>query len=613
VSKNIAILAVLILALAPHASAQVKSGEASMNLNANVSVGYGDDYSNVAGSDHSIAGAGAADLSGFYYNPNFLSFDVQPFYNQSRLNSTFQSMTAASGVSASARFFSGSAFPGSISYSDNYNSSGNLSIPGLPNFTTHGNSDSLAINWGVHLHDLPSLHFSFSNSDSDYSVYGADTQGRVHSDTFSVTSAYRIAGFSLNGGYQYTANQALTPEFLAGEPSQQTNSGSNSFFFGVGHNLPWNGSISASATRYDISTDLGDTTSSDKYDTTIDTLNGGLTFGPLPHLTVGGNTYYTDNLEGTLFNELLTAGVIVPQNEAAQSSHSLSLTGYANYDMPAQHLHFNTFAERQQQTFLVTSFADDSYNGTAFYSNGLLGGAFNGVLGLTWTSVDTTHQSLLGVNSSINYTHPIQRWNVAGSVGYSQDTQTVLIAYTTSGYNYNGSVGRRIGRRSYWGAYASGSRSLLTGQPGSANTSQNYSTTLSLPRFSINGSYSVSSGNALLTPTGLVPTPVPLPVINPAGVVLYNGSAYSFGLGSNPVHGLELTATYAKALSGTNSNSTLSNNNNENMYFLLMYHLRKLNFQAGYSRLVQGFSIAGAPPTMVGSFYVGVSRWFNFF
>ncbi len=136
---------------------------------------------------------------------------------------------------------------------------------------------------------------------------------------------------------------------------------------------------------------------------------------------------------------------------------------------------------------------------------------------------------MLGVNCSVNYTHPIQRWTVAGGFGYSQDTQTVLIAYTTSGYNYSGSLGRRIGRRSYWGAYASGARSLLTGQPGSANSSQSYSTSLSVPRFSINGSYSESSGNALLTSTGLVATPVPLPVINPAAVVLYNGKSYSVG------------------------------------------------------------------------------------
>ena len=49
------------------------------------------------------------------------------------------------------------------------------------------------------------------------------------------------------------------------------------------------------------------------------------------------------------------------------------------------------------------------------------------------------------------------------------------------------------------------------------------------------------------------------------------------------------------------------------MYFIMLYQFRKLGFQAGYSRLVQGFSVTGTPPTMVGSFYVGVSRWFNFF
>ena len=162
------------------------------------------------------------------------------------------------------------------------------------------------------------------------------------------------------------------------------------------------------------------------------------------------------------------------------------------------------------------------------------------------------------------------------------------------------------------GVFAGGARSLLTGVPGSANSSQNYSTSLTVPWLSINGSYSLSSGNALLTPTGLVATPAPLPVINPAAVVLYNGRSYSVGLASTPVRGLVLSASYAKALSGTNSNSIVSNNNNENMYFLMTYHFRKLNFQAGYNRLVQGFSVSGTPPTMVGSVYVGISRWFSF-
>ena len=611
--RVLTIPAVFILVLAARAAAQVSAGEASMNLNGTISAGYGGDYSNVAASDHSIFGAGVADLSGSYYNPNFLSFDIQPFYNQSRLNSTFQSTTAASGVSAIAKIFGGSPFPGSISYSTTYNSSGNFGIPGLANYTTHGNNDVLAVTWGAHLKDLPSLNLSFSDANSAYSIYGVSTSGTLHDDTFSATSAYRIAGFNLSGGYQYAGTKAVTPEFLSGEPAENSNSGANSFFLGVGHDLPFNGSISAGATRLDLNTNVGDTTLSDKYDTTIDTLTGALNFAPATHLNVGANAYYTDNLEGTLFNTLLTAGVTVPQVEAQQSSRDLSLIGVANYEMPAQHLDLRALIERQQQTFLGTSFVSDSYNGTATYSNALLGGQFNGVLGVTRTSVSTTNESLLGLNASINYTHPIRRWNVAGGFAYSQDNQTVLIAYTTSGYNYYGSVGRRIRRRWYWGAYAGGLRSLLTNVPGSANSSQSYSTSLSLPRFSLNAAYSNSSGNALLTSTGLVATPVPVTAVAPAAVVLYTGKSYSAGIGSSPIRGLTLSATYAKALSGTNSNSTLSNNNYENMYFLMMYQLRKLSFQAGYSRLVQGFSVSGMPPTMVGSFFVGISRWFNFF
>jgi hypothetical protein len=269
--------------------------------------------------------------------------------------------------------------------------------------------------------------------------------------------------------------------------------------------------------------------------------------------------------------------------------------------------------ERQEQTFLGTAFASDSDNGTVSYSNTLLGGAFNGVLGLTRTSINTTHQSLLGLNGSVNYTHQIQRWTVQGGFGYSQDAQTLLIAYTTSGYNYSGSLGRRIGRRSYWAAYVSGARSLLTGQPGTANSSRSYSTSLSLPRFSIEGAYSEASGNALLTSTGLVTTPIPLPVVTPAAVVFYNGKAYSGGFGAHPTRALTLSLTYAKALSGTQSTSTTSNNNNENLNFLVTYNFRKLSLISGYSRLVQGFSLTGTPPALVGSYYVGISRWFNFF
>jgi len=612
--RKCVILAVFGLALTARALAQVRAGDASMDLNANVSAGYSDDSSNVAGSDHSITGAGMADLFGSYYNPNFLSFHIEPFYNQSRLNSAYQSITAASGVSASAKIFGGSRFPGSISYSNTFNSSGNFGIPGLANYTTHGNNETLGITWGLHLEDLPSLSLSYSDTNSAYSIFGANTGGNLHTNTFTATSAYHIAGFNMSGGYQYTGSRTGIPEFLADEPPQHSDSGANSFFFGVAHNLPWNGSISAAATRMDLRTEFGAATSNDKYDATIDTLTGGLSFAPRARLNLGANTFYTDNLEGTLFNTLLAAGVPVPESGTHQSSHDLSLTGYADYDMPAEHLNLHASAERQQQAFWGLSFASDSYNGTASYANMLLGGSFNGVLGLTRTSfMNSTSRTMLGLNSSANYTRPVRSWIVGGGFNYSQATQTVLLAYTTSGFGYNGSVSRRLRRKAYWGAYASGAKSLLTYLPGSANSSHSYSTSFSVPHFSVNGSYSTSSGNALLTPTGLVATPIPLPVITPNAVVLYNGRSYSVGVGSSPKRGLTLSASYAKAWSGTQNGLTNSNNNNEAANLLMVYNFRKLAFQAGYYRLLQGFSFSGTPEARVSSFYVGISRWFNFF
>lgn len=591
-------------------SAQVRVGDGSMNLDGTLSLGYNADYSNSSGSDHSFDGGGTANLAGYYFNPNFFSFDVQPFYDQSRVNSSFQSITGSSGLNSSASIFSGSQYPGSISFSKTYNSSGNFAVPGVSNYTTHGDSDTLSINWGAHLQGLPSLNLGFTEGGGNYSVYGENQQGTSHTNTFTASSSYRVAGFNLNGGYQYTSSNSITPEFLTGDiASEQSSNSANTFSFGVGHDLPLHGSFSAGASRSTLDSNFYETGMS----TTINNVNVGLGFAPVRNLNVGSNTYYTDNLQGAIISSLLSAGVVTPEVASSSSSNSLSLSNYASYDLPKLNLHLRFTDDRQQQTFLGESFVSNAIGANATYFRTLLGGQFNGVVGVTRTSVSSTNQSMTGLNGSTSYIREIQRWTISASANYSQDTQTILAAYTTSNYGYSGSLGRRLGRRSHWGAAVSGARSLLTDQPGSASSSQNYSTTLSLAGIGISGSYSKSTGNALLTPTGLVATPVPLPVVSPGSVIFYNGSSYSVGIGSSPVHGLTLAGTFAKALSGTESGTTSSNNSNDNLNFLLVYRVRKLNFTAGYSRLVQGFSLLGAPPTMVGSYYFGISRWFKAF
>jgi hypothetical protein len=82
---------------------------------------------------------------------------------------------------------------------------------------------------------------------------------------------------------------------------------------------------------------------------------------------------------------------------------------------------------------------------------------------------------------------------------------------------------------------------------------------------------------------------------------------------SSPVKKLVFAATYAKSSSNTLSNNFASSNQNSQYNALIQYQVRKLNFISGYARLEQGFSSSGSAPQIISSYYMGISRWFNFF
>jgi len=102
-------------------------------------------------------------------------------------------------------------------------------------------------------------------------------------------------------------------------------------------------------------------------------------------------------------------------------------------------------------------------------------------------------------------------------------------------------------------------------------------------------------------------------VLSPDDLILYGGKSYSFGLSSNPMRRLTIAATYAKAYGNTNVLGVLSSNNTEQINTLFQYQFRKMYLTGGYSKLDQGFSVSGTPPEKISTFYIGVSRWFNFF
>lgn len=603
------LLGALILTLGLPAWAQVQLGEnLNMSMGGNLQFGYSGDYSNMGPSDHGFAFGGNANLNGYYYNPNFISFNAQPYYNQSRANSEFQSLFQASGVTAGTSIFGGSNFPGAVSYSFNHNaeSSYAYSLPGLENIVTSGDNQNVSVVWGVHVPDYPSITAHFSDGSTNNSIFGTNEESTSHSDAFGVGVSHRLAGFNLNGGYQYTTVNAEFPGLLLGGTTESLDTTNSSFNFGVSHALPLKGGFSAGYSRSDVTSDYN----GGSYTGTIDTINSGVGFNPLHNLNLSVNTQYTDNLAGTIYQPIISAGGALPPQLLESTTHSLGITGLASYNWSTM-LHFTASASHITQTVFGKSLSSNVFQQMVNYGNVLKGGFLNVTGGLTQTIVDISNStSSLGFLGSASYNHLVHGWELSGGGNYSRNTQTALIEYTSSGYGYAGAIGRRLGLYSHWSLSASGSKSIFNNIPGSGTFSQTYSTALALRWFSLSGSYQKGSGTSLVTPTGLVPSPIPLP---PSEAILLSGRSYSFGASTTAVSGLTLSASWSKAISDTTGSAAMSRNSTEAMWTMLQYRLRKLTVIGGYSRLTQGFSVTGQLPETGSSFYIGISRWFNFF
>ena len=606
--RGVTIGCAMIMALTLGAYAQVTVGDnVSMNLNGQASVGYTADYGNTLPSDHGLNVGGTANLTGSYYTPNFLNFNISPYYNQSRANSSSQSISDSSGVTATAFLFSGSRFPGSISYSKAYNSLGTFGAPGVANYTSHGNGDAINVGWGVNLPDLPSLSVSYLQGHDNYSIYGQDANGSSSFHNVNLHANYAVAGFNLNGGYVYTQNHSRYPLLLTNE-EQTSDNNSKSFSFGANHPLPLHGSFSANFNRSDFHSDF----SQSSYSGIVDTISSSAMVHPVATLTLAANTSYTDNLVGTLVQNITTAGGVIQQTTPGQSSNAFDVSGLASYNL-TQHIILTGTVERRQQTFFGNTYASNGVTGSVSYWNRVWGGSLSTVLSVTRTSVDSSRQSAVGLLSVVNYSRKVGLWDLAGSGNYYQNTQTLLIGYTTSGFGYNATLGRKFGPSLHWSASAGGSKSLLNRAAGFGSHSENYSTGFTAKWLGVNASYAKSDGSALLGGAGLVPVPIPNPIPLPSDLIFYGGHSYGGGVGVNPFKRFTASASYSRAFSDTLNGTTGSHNNTESIVTRLQYQYRQMWFTAGYSKFVQGFSASGSPPANINSYYFGVQRWFNFF
>jgi hypothetical protein len=596
--------------LAIPAAAQLQLGDLNSNLTGTVSAGYNADFGPQLPSDHSLDFGGSGTLSGFYYNPNFVSFTVSPYMNQARDNSAFQSISDASGVNFNSSIFGGSHFPGSITYSKAYNSEGNFAVPGLANYTTHGDSDTFGVNWSALVPGLPTLSANFQLGSSQYSIYGADDSGTTDSKSFGLRSSYLWKGFNMNAFFSAGDAHSNIPQILAGSSQSETSTSSNrTYGFGVGHTLPWRGGFSGNVNSSYVDSDFADYS----YHGTIDTYTANAYFQPTNKFHFSVSTDYSDNLTGSLYEAVTSTGGVITPPEPGEASHAFDLLGNASYAL-LPNLQGLVSADHRQQFFLGKSYQADSYGGGLSYGKpNLFGGSFNASLIANDNTGSSLNGNTLGFSASVNYSRRFDGWMGGGFFSYAQNVQTLLITYMSSDYGYGGNLSRRFGNFG-WSGGASVGKTGLTEAAGTTSTSESFNTAVSYSHYiSVNGTYSKSKGNGIESGAGLITTPIIEPVLTPSDLILFGGNSYGFGLGGSPMRRLTLTASFARSNSTSDLLGLSTSSDTKMINALFQYQFRKMFLTGGYSNLKQGFSASGLPPENVSAFYIGVSRWFNFF
>jgi hypothetical protein len=597
----------LLWVLCGGAAAQVAIGDLHATANGQLASVYAGDFGNLESNGHSLGFAGTGTITGDYYNPNFLSFSLLPYYGRSQDNSDSQSITNASGYSGTLHLFAGSHFPGFVSANQTWNSSGTFGIPDTAGLTTKNNNHGLNVGWSELIPDLPTVSISYGDNSGKSSLLGSDTATNFTTHNFNVGSTYTLAGFYLNGGFIHLNNDTDINGLENGE-SESTNGSSNQYRLSAQRGIPYNNSrFSLGLNRSSYSSD--DSLGGQSYGTTDNaTANLNIRF---PRLPVNFTATYSDNLLGSFEQQLISSGEAPIASIVSPESHSLSLEASTYYNVLPR-LVVGGYAERTEQYYAGQNFGltqlglNVNYN---FFKK-LKGLLFNA--GLV-ESANQQGNTRIGAIGNVSYDRYFGKWEIGAFVRYDQDVETLLVMYTTSSFNYGASIKHEMKHDMRWVGIFNSTKSAFEQVPGDGNHAESFTTMVISPRVTVSGNFTKSSGMSILTATGLVATPVPASMLSPDNSIVYNGSSYGGSFAVNPVKHMVVSTSWSRALSNTVSPLLLSNNGSTNYYGLATYQYRKLLFSAGCTKFNQSISSSSTLPSMLTSYSFGISRWFKGF
>ena len=567
-------------------------------------MGYSGNYGDGGVSGHGLFGSGLGNLSGYYYHPNFLSFNVRPFYNRNQDNTSFGSVLSDTGVDLTTNLFSGSHFPGAVNFSKSFSQGSQYGLPGSVGLNSNSANQNFSVTWSELLPKYPSLTATFSTNANSSTIQSVPGSTDSSSRGVNLTSNYRIDGWGLSGVFSHQNFAVTLPTFLAPDNPHSDSSGT-SYGFSANHALPLSGMFATTYNR----TNYNSENASYRNNGTTSTLDSTVSFQPTQKFTINGGVRYITNLIGALQQSLPGSGPPFPVNE--QASHSFSLNTFGSYNVGHGFILVG-FANRQTENFLGVDSTSTRAGGTLTYSYAR---PLFGMLYFSFGMVNTANnsgQGSLGFVGNVSLKKKFGGWQVDSDFNYAQNVQTIISLYTTSNYSYGAMLRRRFGASSSWSLSYRGVQSGLAQFAGYGNRSDSFTTILKYRRYGLSGSYSQSRGTALLSSSGSLTQTQLSPLLAP-DQVLYDGKVYGAGFSMVPMRRMIINVNWFRTQSDTLTSQMLSNNNGERFYGQMQYNLRKLSFRAGYWRMYQGVSLDGRPPQLDNTYYFNISRWFNVF
>jgi hypothetical protein len=605
----------LILGLSLAASAQIKVGsETALSANGEIGAGYAGEFGNVnLQSSHGVFFTGIGQLNGYYYNPKFLNFNITPYYNRNQDNSAFQSVLNETGVDASVNFFSGSRFPGSVSFGKAWQDGSQTQFFGQPVLTTNGQTQTFDVTWSALVPHRPTLTVSYSDNSSAETILGETGTTETKAKFLNVISNYQWRGYQFTAYYNHQNFDSSLPQFIAGSSNLTTSSSGYSIGGGISHPIFWQGVVGASFSRFSYSSE---TDVQSPNHSTSDTAIGSISLNPTRRLSFSATARYYDNLFAVWQSQGTLPPGSVPITTFNTGINGITINSIATYNL-GKGFAIVGYANRQQQEFAGTQFVSNQYGATLTYNYAR---PLLGMLYFNFGMVNTAgngYQGTLGFVGNLGLRKKVNGWDLNADISYAQNVQSSIALFTTSNYNYGGYARKRFGEFLYLTGSYRGVQTGLTQIAGYHNRTDTALATVTRRWIGVSGSWSKSDGTSVLTSSGqLVPTPVPIPGVDQ---VVYAGTVYGAGFNITPVHRMVINVNWFRVYNSTHSflptNNTFvtSNNDSDRVYAQLQYNVRKLIVRSTYWRVNQYISASGNARVIDNTYTFSISRWFNFF